>query len=178
MAERDRWPLWLAVALGAGAAGYFALPVEPPLALGWGALLLGLAAAAMTIAKQWRLGLVAALLLGFGLAKLREEAVATPGRDRPKVALLTARIASLEPREHGVRVVLDEVRSGALPSPPRRIRVALRSGGDFHPGQWLSLTARLDTPPAPSEPGANDLGRSLFFQSIGAVGFAYGKAHG
>ena len=23
-AERDRWPLWLAVALGAGAAGYFA----------------------------------------------------------------------------------------------------------------------------------------------------------
>jgi competence protein ComEC len=38
------------------------------------------------------------------------------------------------------------------------------------------LTARLDTPPGPSELGANDLGRSLFFQSIGAVGFAYGKA--
>ncbi len=178
MAERDRWPLWLAVALGAGAAGYFALPAEPPLALGWGALLLGLGAAAVTIAKQWRLGLVAALLLGFGLAKLREEAVATPVLDHAVVAHLTARIASLEPREHGVRVVLDEVRSGALPSPPRRIRVALRSGGDFRPGQWLSLTARLDTPPAPSEPGANDLGRSLFFQSIGAVGFAYGRAHG
>jgi competence protein ComEC len=35
----------------------------------------------------------------------------------------------------------------------------------------------LDTPPAPSEPGASDLGRALFFQSIGAVGFAYGRAH-
>lgn len=177
MAERDRWPLWLAVALGAGAAGYLALPAEPPVALGWAALALGLGAAAVTIKWHWRLGLVAALLLGFGLAKLREEAVATPVLDQPKVAHLTARIASLEPREKGVRVILDEVRSGALPSPPRRIRVALRAGGDFRPGQWLSLTARLDTPPAPSEPGANDLGRSLFFQSIGAVGFAYGKAH-
>lgn len=177
MAERDRWPLWLAVALGAGAAGYFALPAEPPAALGWAALALGLGAAAVTIKWHWRLGLVAALLLGFGLAKLREEAVVTPVLDHAAVAHLTARIASLEPREKGVRVVLDEVRSGALPSPPRRIRVALRAGGDFRPGQWLSLTARLDTPPAPSEPGANDLGRSLFFQSIGAVGFAYGKAH-
>lgn len=177
MAERDRWPLWLAVALGAGAAGYFALPAEPPVVLGWAALALGLGAAAVTIKWHWRLGLVAALLLGFGLAKLREEAVATPVLDQPKVAHLTARIASLEPREHGVRVVLDQVRSGALPQPPRRIRVALRAGGDFRPGQWLSLTARLDTPPAPSEPGAGDLGRSLFFQSIGAVGFAYGKAH-
>jgi competence protein ComEC len=55
--------------------------------------------------------------------------------------------------------------------------VALRADDGFQPGQWLSLTARLDTPPPPSEPGAADLGRSLFFQSIGAVGFAYGRAH-
>jgi competence protein ComEC len=136
--ERDRWPLWLAVALGAGAAGYFALPFEPPLAFGWIAVVLGLAAAAVRIRWQWRLGLVAALLLGFGLAKLREAAVATPVLDHALVAHLTARIASLEPREKGVRVVLDEIRSGALPQPPRRVRVALRAGGDFRPGQWLS----------------------------------------
>ncbi len=164
------------MALGAGAAGYFALPVEPPVVLGWGVLVLGLGAAVVTVRWHLRLGLVAALLLGFGLAKLREAAVATPLLDHPMVAHLTGRIASLEPREKGVRVVLDEIRSGALPQPPRRVRVALRAGSDFRPGEWLSLTARLDTPPAPSEPGANDLGRSLFFQSIGAVGFAYGKA--
>ncbi|MFO1247994.1 MAG: ComEC/Rec2 family competence protein [Alphaproteobacteria bacterium] len=175
--ERDRWPLWLAVALGTGAAGYFALSVEPPLALGWLAVATGLAAAAMRIRWQWPLGLVAALLLGFGLAKLREEAVATPVLDHPVIAHLTGRIVSLEPREKGVRVVLDQVRSGALDPVPRRIRVALRNDGGFRPGQWLSLTAKLDAPPPPSEPGANDLGRSLFFQSIGAVGFAYGKAH-
>jgi hypothetical protein len=118
MVERDRWPLWLAVALGAGSAGYFALAVEPPVVLGWAALVLGLSAAALTIKWHWRLGLVAALLLGFGLAKLREEAVATPVLDHAVVAHLTGRIASLEPCEHGVLVVLDEVRSGALQEAP------------------------------------------------------------
>jgi len=84
-----------------------------------------------------------------------------------------------EPREKGERLVLADVHSGALPNAPKRVRVAMRETSelDFQPGDWLSLTARLDTPPAPSEPGASDLGRSLYFQSIGAVGFAYGRAH-
>ncbi len=178
-AERDRWPLWLPVALGVGAGGYFALPVEPSAALGWTMLGLALAAAVLAVLGQarWPLALLAALLLGFGLAKLRESMIATPVLGHALVAHLTGRVVSLEPREHGMRLVLDEVRSGALQPAPRRVRVALGAGGNFRPGQWLSLTARLDTPPAPSEPGASDLGRALFFQSIGAVGFAYGRAH-
>ena len=183
-AERDRWPLWLPAALGAGAGGYFALPVEPSAALGWAAVALALAAAVAAARGllRWPLAVVAALLLGFGLAKLRERMVETQVLDHAVVAHMTGRIVSLEPRAQGLRLVLDEVRSGALDPAPRRVRVMLRASKnyrpDFHPGQWLSLTAKLDTPPAPSEPGANDLGRSLFFQSIGAVGFAYGRAHG
>ena len=166
------------MALGAGACGYFALPAEPPLALGWVALVLAMAVAGLAITGhlRWVMALAAALLLGFGLAKLRESRVETAVLNHAVVTHLTGRIVSLEPREHGVRLVLDEVQSGALQPAPRRVRVALRAADDFHPGDWLSLTARLDTPPAPSEPGANDLGRSLFFQSIGAVGFAYGRA--
>jgi competence protein ComEC len=137
----------------------------------------GLAAAALAFRRPWPLALVAALLIGFGIAKLREAAVATPVLDHPVVAHLTGRIVQMEPRPTGVRLVLDEVRSGALDPAPRRVRVALRGDPGFRPGQWLSLTARLDAPPPPSEPGASDLGRSLFFDSIGAVGFAYGKAH-
>ena len=139
-AERDRWPLWLPVALGAGAGSYFALPVEPSLAAGGAALVLAAAAAVAAIwhRGRWPLALMAALLLGFGLAKLRENTVATLVLDHPVVAHLTARVASLEPRQRGVRVVLDQVRSGALQPAPRQVRVALRSGGDFHPGDWLS----------------------------------------
>ncbi len=181
-AERERWPLWLPVALGTGAGAYFALPAEPPLAAAW--IALGLAWGALTAAilgrGRWRLaftaGLLAALALGFGLAKLRESRIATPVLGRAVVTHLTGRMVSREPRARGVRLVLDEVRSGGLVPLPRRVRVTLREG-DFHPGDWLSLTAALDTPPGPSAPGAGDVGRALFFRSIGAIGFGYGSAH-
>ncbi len=178
--EADRWPLWLPVALGAGAAGYFALPVEPAAALGWLALAAGLLAIGAAAFGWARItaSLLAALLLGFGLAKLRETQIATPVLNQPMVAHLTARIVSIEPRERGARLVLDEVRSGAFAAgeTPRRVRVSIPNGADFRPGDWLSLTARLDTPSAPVAPGASDFGRWLYFQSIGATGFSYGRA--
>jgi len=178
-AERDRWPLWLPVMLGAGSGLYFALPFEPDPLWGWAALAAGLALAAAAIAgfARWPLALIATLLLGFASAKLNEMRLATPVLGAPVVTHLTARVISLEPRGPNVRAVLDQVRSGGLDPVPRRIRVGFRGAQEMHPGDWLSLTVRLDTPPAPSEPGASDLGRSLFFQSIGAVGFAYGRAH-
>ena len=37
------------------------------------------------------------------------------------------------------------------------------------------MTAQLQPPPGPSEPGDADPGRAAFFQSIGAVGFSYGR---
>ena len=50
LAERERWLLWLPVGLGTGIAGYFALPVEPPV---WpGAL--GLLLASVALAWLWR----------------------------------------------------------------------------------------------------------------------------
>lgn len=181
--EQDRWPLWLPVALGAGSAAYFALPAEPPVLFAW--ITLGLTWVSATLAilgrARWRFAfvwaLLAALMLGFGLAKLRETKVRTPVLERGSVVHLTGRLVSLEPREKGVRVILEDVRSGGLDPLPRRVRIAMRTGADFQPGDWLSLTARLDTPPGPSAPGAHDLGRRLYFQSIGAVGFAYGRAH-
>jgi competence protein ComEC len=177
--ERDRWPLWLPVALGAGSGLYFALPFEPAPVWGWAMLALGVGVAVTAIAgwARWPLALAAALLLGFGAAKLNEMRLATPVLDGPILTHLTARVVSLEPRGTTMRAVLERVRSGGLSPLPRRARVSFRGLQDMHPGDWLSLTARLDTLPAPSEPGASDLGRSLFFQSIGAVGFAYGRAH-
>jgi competence protein ComEC len=53
-AEQDRWPLWLPVALGVGAGGYFALSFEPSLAAGWIALVLALAAALLALLGHLR----------------------------------------------------------------------------------------------------------------------------
>ncbi len=147
---------------------------------GMALLVAGAAAAVLAIAGRQRpaLALLAAVLLGFGLAKLREMAVATPILDRPLITHLTGRIDSVEPRERGVRLVLSDVRSGAFGEVPRRVRVALLAGGaQLRAGQRVSLTASLAPPPAPVAPGAADYGRAAFFQSIGAVGFAYGRAH-
>jgi competence protein ComEC len=140
LGERPRWALWLPVALGTGAGLYFALPVEPPVWAGWVAVAAGLVAAGLAFRRPWPLALLAALLLGLGLAELREHAVATPVLDHVMVAHLTGRIVSLEPRARGVRLVLDEVHSGAfeIGQTPRRIRVTVQAASDFHPGDWVS----------------------------------------
>jgi len=178
--DHGRWPLWLPVFLGAGAALYFALPVEPAPGWGWGALAVAVAFGLIAALGRARIAaaLLAALLLGFGLAKQRAMDVATPVPDHAITAHLTAQVRSLEPRRGGTRLVLDRVRSGAFApgQVPRRVRVTLRKGDSIQPGDWLSLTARLDAPAPPSEPGASDLGRTLFFQSVGAVGFVLGRA--
>lgn len=178
--QRDRWPLWLPVGLGLGAGLYFAAPVEPSASWGFAALgMAGLAGAAAL--AGWRrslLAMVAALLLGFGLAKARQIHVATPLLNRPMIAHLTGTIAMIEPRPRGVRLILSDLRSGAFVTPPRRIRLALQSGGEgLKAGQRVSLTASLSPPPHPAQPGTGDFGRGIYFQSIGAVGFVYGRAH-
>ena len=138
LAERPRWALWLPVMLGTGAGLYFALPFEPPLWGGGTAMAGGLLAVAAAFRRPWPLALVAALLIGFSVAKLREAAVATPVLDHPVVAHLTGRVVAMEPRPTGIRLVLDEVHSGALDPTPLRVRVALRGDPGFRPGQWLS----------------------------------------
>ena len=132
--------MWLPVALGAGCGLYFALPFEPVPVWGWVALTLGLGLAALAVAgwARWPLVLVAALVLGFGAAKLNEMWLATPVLGAPVVTHLTGRVVSLEPRGKALRAVIDQVRSGGLEPVPRRIRVSFRGLQDLHPGDWLS----------------------------------------
>src|SRR6185437_10878866 len=178
--ERHRWPLWLPVAVGIGAALYFALPAEPSLAAGWAVagLFLVTGAGAFRSRNVWLralLALLAALSLGFAAAKLREARVATPVLTRSIVTHLTGRVVGLDWGRTGLRVVLDEVRSGRLPDPPARLRVLVRKGAEqLRIGQGVGLTAQLMPPPGPAAPGDSDFGRAAFFARIGATGFAYG----
>ena len=132
-AERHRWPLWLPVALGGGAALYFAWGSEPPL---WFALAaLALAVPAGLGARRWFvLGLVAALALalalGFAIAKLRQEQVAAPVLDRTMVTHFTGRIESLDWRDNGVRVVIGDLRSAVRPFH------SAAGTGPHHLAQW------------------------------------------
>ena len=178
--ERDRWPLWLPVALGAGAGLYFALPVEPRALHGFLAIGAGLAALLATVwTERWRilLALIGALSLGFGAAKGREIRVAAPVLARPAILHMTARVAGMEMGDAGTRLLLADPISGGFPDDriPERLRVTVRGAmPDVRPGQWISLTASLAPPSPPTQPGAADFARAAWFESVGAAGFSFG----
>lgn len=179
LAERERWFLWLPALLGAGIAGYFLLPAEPPLLplrLGVAALLLAL----LLFARRavWRLPLIAVLALasGFWLAAERTASVAAPVLQRPSGAVwLEGRILEVEPRDAGHRLLLDRLSFGGLQEPdtPKRVRITLnRDGAVLWPGDRIRLRVMLLPPPEPAMPGAFDFARYAWYRQIGAVGYA------
>lgn len=184
--ERTRWILWLPVLLGAGVAGFFALPGEPPPAAGWlaaiGALALVVAArrrplAPVTSAEALLMGL-AALLAGAALAQARLHAVAAPILERPAAYRVQGRIVDLAPLPAGARVLLDQVTLERVPPErtPRTIRVNLRGDpGELRPGDRVRLLARLQPPMPPALPGGFDFARQAYFEQLGALGFAMGR---
>src|SRR5690242_13723603 len=81
IAERERWALWIPVAMGAGVALYFSLAAEPPLWAGLAAagisLVLLLLLARHPAGRALAIGLLAASA-GFSAAELRTQLVAAP----------------------------------------------------------------------------------------------------
>lgn len=183
LAQRDRWPLWLPVALGTGIGIYFSLLFEPTLlfaaALGMSGLLLGIAAAGTEAPFPKAVqALLAALLIGFSLAKYRTDSVAGAILGHRAFSIIEGQVVSLELRGKGVRAILNLQRATRFKPReyPRKVRVFIRTGGaTLVPGNRVRVRAILLPPPEPAAPGAYDFGRSAYFQQIGAVGFAYGK---
>ncbi len=186
LAERDRWALWLPAALGLGIGIYFALDAEPSLylAVGFGgAGLLVAAAAAGSPEPAWRMGLMllAALLIGFCVAKIRTQIVAAPVLGhRLGPTAIDGLVESAEPHGKGARLLLSHLSiAGLVPDEtPARVRISQRYGTEIlKPGVRVHLTAVLLPPPDPAAPGDYDFGRWAYYEQIGAVGYAYGKPH-
>lgn len=181
-AQRERWPLWLPVLLGAGIGGYFSLPVEPPLWLGGAVLLAGLPAFWLLRRSGGSLIALAALLaviLGFTVAQWRTASVATPViSGKMKFAAVSGQVLAVERRARGNRLwlrelLIEEVKAADTPH-SIRLRVGHLPPG-LQPGDWVSLRANILAPPGPSSPGGFDYSRLAWFQRIGGVGFAVSK---
>ncbi len=184
VAERDRWALWLPVALACGIGVYFALPFEPPaaIALTFGAAGVLVAFAAVLspeLAVKAFLALAAALLIGFGVAKLRTETVAAPVLfHRIGPVAMEGRVEFAQIHGKGVRAVLalQHVARDYGRAMPAQVRVSFRNdGGMLVPGAHVAFKAVLLPPPAPAAPGDYDFGRAAYFEGLGAVGYAYGE---
>ena len=188
LVERERWFVWLPVAMGAGVALYFALPREPPLWLGPAALAL----VSVVLLWLWRrlpveqfprcvpalLGVVV-LLSGFTVATVRTHLVEAPVLERRGAYELEATVLLVEDRIRGQRLVLGGPRiEGLEPArAPARIRVSTRStAAPLQPGDRIRLRALLMPPSAPVEPHGFDFARQAYFARLGAVGYALGEA--
>lgn len=179
-AERERWLLWVPVALGIGIAAYFSVSSEPSL---WQALA-GLACTvivALALARASAVTFFAAAMMwtavGFAAAKLRSDMAAAPIIERRMSgAIVEGFVELVEFRSgRGQRVTVLVTRLADLDPPrrPFRVRIRVLSGaGDLAPGDSIRLKATLNPPAGPILPGDYDFGRAAWFQRIGAVGYA------
>ncbi|MHA1565714.1 MAG: ComEC/Rec2 family competence protein [Alphaproteobacteria bacterium] len=180
--ERRGWVPWLAVALGAGVAAYFALRLEPPLWLGPG--MIGAGALLTWQTRRVFPGMMAAAMVltaavGFTAAQWRANSVGAPVLERQLFGVMVeGKVVRADPTTGGFRVVVGEPIIDRLAPGVTPALVRIRVRGDRTPpdiGSRIRIRASLLPPPGPSAPGAFDFQRQAWFQQLGAVGFALGQ---
>lgn len=177
--ERERWFLWLPVALALGIGIYFSLGQEPPR---WPTpvLIVMLALASWASRRLPWLFLASILVLtaavGFGAAQIRTASLEGPlVQERTRPGLVQGRVVAAEPAGRGWRIVLQDPEIEAIDEAltPDRVRIVLQSRDPPpDPGAIVSLKAVLMPLPSPAMPDAFDFARHIFFQGLGGVGYA------
>ena len=173
--------LWLPVAFGSGIILYFTAAHEP---FWWAGLGLTSALAAAAIALRASavgfplLVALAAVAAGFTTTTMRSRLVAHPVLTTPIFsAQLSGFVEVREERERSDRIVLrvHRMQAGRVTEKLERVRLSVRKGTAPAIGAFVELRARLNPPLAPLRPGGYDFARDLYFQRIGASGFALGQ---
>ncbi len=172
---------WLAVAFGLGIVGYFTADREPAW---WAAVALAVVAVAAAILARHRpigfplaLGF-AAMAAGFTTATLRTQRVAHPVLQYAvSTVTLSGFVEVREERERSDRIVVrvHTIEGRRLTDAPERVRLAVRKGTAPPVGSFVAIKAHLSPPLAPLRPGGYDFARDMYFQRIGASGYALGK---
>jgi competence protein ComEC len=176
-AEHGRFLLLLPVAMGAAILGYFALPREPPLWLGFAAA--SCAFLALVALWRWppgRLAAALALAAALGFARAEWRTAAQPGFVPVPhgVTDIAGSITTIDLLPNGRRITLSRPSLDGGPALPRAIRVHLRATDDtpLALGAGAQTRAMLFGPERPAYPGGWDQGRQDFFLGLDASGFA------
>jgi competence protein ComEC len=181
--ERGRGFLWLPVLFSLGVLIYFVLPREPsrfaPVALVAALAIVAWLRRHRTVAFRIFLS-AAAVAAGLCAAKIRTDLVAAPTLSRQITTTLTGWVASEEESPRGGKRLVLRV-SAMAPMPggamPAYARLTVRNkAAALADGDAIRLKASLAPAPGPVMPGGYDFSYTLFYQRIGAVGFAFGGA--
>ncbi|MGL5165336.1 MAG: ComEC/Rec2 family competence protein [Afipia sp.] len=170
---------WVPVAFGTGIAAYFAADREPV------ASVAAATAAAFCIAALLArrhpifpaVVMLAALSAGFATAALKTARIAHGVLARPMFSVsMKGFVETREERERTDRFVLrvEEMDAPKGFTKLERVRLSVKKGTAPAVGGFVELKARLLPPLSPLRPGSYDFGRDMYFQGIGASGFAMG----
>lgn len=172
---------WLPVAFGFGIVLYFTAEREP---VWWASSAAAIASIAVAIALRrsvvgFPLALgAAAIASGFAVATINTARIAHPVLQYPvATASLSGFIEVREEREKSDRVVIrvHAFDAARVAEKPERVRVAVRKETAPAVGTFVELKAHLSPPLQPLRPGGYDFARGMYFQEIGASGYALGK---
>lgn len=121
--------------------------------------------------------MIAAVAAGFAMATWKTARIAHTVLAKPLYSvLLSGYVETRDIRERTDRFVLRVTATEAQRSDVRleRVRLSVRKGMAPQVGSFVQLKARLMPPISPVRPGSYDFSRDMFFQGIGASGFAMG----
>src|SRR5690348_15436828 len=171
---------WMAVGFGLGVVVYFDADREPAL---WAASIAAALSIVTAIAAR-RTALLLALALafasiacGFATITWKTASIAHPILHFPATVELQGFIEIREEREKTDRVVIrvHRIEGRRLADAPDRVRVAVRKGSAPAVGEFVALRVHLSPPLEQLRPGGYDFARDMYFQRIGASGYALGR---
>ena len=170
---------WVPIAFGAGIAIYFTADREP---VAWfvAAVAAGLCAVAFVLRRRKAFAaalMLAAIASGFAVAALKTARISHVVLAQPIYASsLKGFVETHEERTRTDRFVLRVTHMETRRATPtlERVRLSVRKGTAPLVGSFIEMKARLLPPLSPLRPGSYDFGRDMFFQGIGASGFAMG----
>jgi competence protein ComEC len=170
---------WLPVGFGTGIVLYFTADQEPAL---WAAGSSAAVALALSVTVRHRTAAFAGALAfasiacGFGAATFKTASITHPVLHFATTANIRGFVEVREEREKTDRIVVRviEIAGERLDTAPERVRVAVRKGMAPAVGEFAVFKARLLPPLGPLRPGGYDFARDMFFQNIGASGYALG----
>jgi competence protein ComEC len=171
---------WLPIAFGFGIVAYFSADREPAW---WAAAIVVATSVVVTVlARQRPIGFplalgMTAIAAGFATATLQTVRITHSILQSAASSVLVSGFVEIrEERERSDRIV---VRIQAIEGPLakanlERVRVAVRKGSAPAVGSFVEFKARLSPPMQPLRPGGYDFARDMYFQRIGASGYALG----
>jgi competence protein ComEC len=171
---------WFAVAFGTGIVFYFTAAHEPA---AWAASLLSAATiVAAVLLRKRPVGFVVALgflgiAAGFAVATLKTALIEHPVLRYPAYGVSVAGFVELrEESQKTDRFVLrvERIEGNRIVGTPQRVRLSVKRGMAPPAGAFVDVKAQLEPPLQPLRPGSYDFARDLYFQRIGASGFARG----